>query len=104
MKLIRQARAEGVSPGNECVLKSGPPSAQGEPPAPTSPVVRTKGLPTIGRQPTRGRCGAAVRFVFVAAPSDIVVIGAGIVGCAIAHELARRGASVKIVDDRPVGM
>jgi glycine oxidase len=37
-------------------------------------------------------------------PSDIIVIGAGIVGCAIAHELARRGASVEIVDDRPVGM
>jgi len=40
----------------------------------------------------------------VAAPSDIVVIGAGIVGCAIAYELARRGASVLVVDDRPVGM
>ena len=37
-------------------------------------------------------------------PSDIIVIGAGIVGCAVAHELARRGASVEIVDDRPVGM
>src|SRR6059036_1977667 len=37
-------------------------------------------------------------------PSDIVVVGAGIVGCAVAHELARRGASVEIVDDRPVGM
>src|SRR6185312_10668580 len=37
-------------------------------------------------------------------PSDIIVIGAGIIGCAIAHELARRGASVEIVDDRPVGM
>src|SRR6478752_4815570 len=37
-------------------------------------------------------------------PSDIIVIGAGIVGCAIAHELASRGASVEIVDDRPVGM
>jgi glycine oxidase len=48
--------------------------------------------------------GGAVRFVFVAAPSDIVVIGAGIVGCAIAYELARRGASVQIVDDRPAGM
>ncbi len=36
--------------------------------------------------------------------SDIIVIGAGIVGCAIAHELARRGASVEIVDDRAVGM
>jgi glycine oxidase len=40
----------------------------------------------------------------VAAPSDIVVIGAGIVGCAISYELARRGASVQIVDDRPAGM
>jgi glycine oxidase len=37
-------------------------------------------------------------------PSDIIVVGAGIVGCAIAYELARRGASVDIVDDRPVGM
>ena len=40
----------------------------------------------------------------MAGPSDILVVGAGIVGCAIAHELARRGASVEIVDDRPVGM
>jgi glycine oxidase len=37
-------------------------------------------------------------------PSDIIVIGAGIVGCAVAHELARRGASVEIVDNRAVGM
>src|SRR5258707_10676878 len=37
-------------------------------------------------------------------PSDIIVVGAGIVGCAVAYELARRGASVEIVDDRPVGM
>jgi glycine oxidase len=37
-------------------------------------------------------------------PSDIIVIGAGIVGCAVAHELARRGASVQVVDDRPPGM
>ena len=38
------------------------------------------------------------------APSDIVVVGAGIIGCAVARELARRGASVQIVDDRPAGM
>ena len=38
------------------------------------------------------------------APSDIIVVGAGIIGCAIAHELASRGASVEIIDDRPVGM
>src|SRR5438552_19069434 len=37
-------------------------------------------------------------------PSDVNVVGAGIVGCAVAYELARRGASVEIVDDRPVAM
>ena len=36
---------------------------------------------------------------------DIIVVGAGIVGCAIAYELTRRGAPVEIVDERhPVGM
>ena len=36
---------------------------------------------------------------------DIIVVGAGIVGCAIAYELARRGAAVEVVDQRqPVGM
>src|SRR5205823_1531233 len=34
---------------------------------------------------------------------DVVVIGAGIIGCAAAYELARRGTSVQIVDDRPAG-
>src|SRR5262249_37703485 len=37
-------------------------------------------------------------------PSDVIVVGAGIVGCAIAYELARRGVSVEVVDDRPIGM
>ena len=37
-------------------------------------------------------------------PSDIIVVGAGIVGCAVAYELARRGASVEIVDERPGAM
>ena len=36
--------------------------------------------------------------------SDIIVVGSGIIGCAIADELARRGASVDIVDDRPIAM
>jgi len=40
----------------------------------------------------------------MARPSDIIVIGAGIVGCAVAEELSRRGASVEIVDERSVGM
>ncbi|MEO8259018.1 MAG: glycine oxidase ThiO [Acidobacteriota bacterium] len=37
-------------------------------------------------------------------PADVIVIGAGIVGCAVAYELARRGASVEVVDDRMPGM
>jgi glycine oxidase len=37
-------------------------------------------------------------------PPDIIVIGAGIVGCAIAYELARRGAAVRIVEERAAGM
>ena len=33
----------------------------------------------------------------------VVVIGAGAIGCAVAHELARRHARVRVVDPRPVG-
>jgi glycine oxidase len=39
----------------------------------------------------------------VNSPGDVVVIGAGIIGCAVAYELARRGAGVQIVDDRAAG-
>jgi glycine oxidase len=34
---------------------------------------------------------------------DTIVIGAGVIGCAVAYELARRGASVELVDERPPG-
>jgi len=37
-------------------------------------------------------------------PSEIIVIGAGVIGCSIAYELARRGASVQVVDERSIGM
>ncbi len=37
-------------------------------------------------------------------PVDVLVIGSGIIGCAVARELAHRGASVRIVDGRPVAM
>jgi glycine oxidase len=40
----------------------------------------------------------------VAVSRDIVVVGAGIIGCAVAYELARRGASVDVVDMRATGM
>src|SRR5947208_8285990 len=39
-----------------------------------------------------------------ARPSDIVVVGAGIIGCAVAFELARRGASVQLLEQRSAGM
>ena len=35
--------------------------------------------------------------------SQVVVVGAGIVGCAIAYELARRGVHCRVVDRREVG-
>jgi glycine oxidase len=34
---------------------------------------------------------------------NVLVIGAGVVGCAVGHELAGRGAAVRIVDMRDVG-
>jgi glycine oxidase len=35
---------------------------------------------------------------------DIVIVGAGIIGAAVAYELTRRGAAVRVLDDRPAGM
>jgi len=35
---------------------------------------------------------------------EVVVVGAGVVGAAVAYELARRGAAVEIVDDRLAAM
>jgi glycine oxidase len=39
----------------------------------------------------------------VARASDVVVIGAGIIGCAIARELAARGVAVSMLDQRAAG-
>ena len=33
----------------------------------------------------------------------VIVIGAGVVGCAVAHELATRHARVRVIDPRPIG-
>jgi glycine oxidase len=40
----------------------------------------------------------------LAEQSDIVVVGAGIIGCAVAWELAQRGAAVRLIDTRDVGL
>jgi glycine oxidase len=34
---------------------------------------------------------------------SVIVVGAGIIGCAIARELAVRGVACTVIDDRPVG-
>src|SRR5258706_14293488 len=34
---------------------------------------------------------------------SVVVVGAGIIGCAVARELAVRGVACTVIDDRPVG-
>jgi glycine oxidase len=34
---------------------------------------------------------------------NIAIVGAGVVGCAIAYELASRGATVRVVDERGIG-
>ena len=39
----------------------------------------------------------------MARTSQVVVVGAGIIGCAVAYELARRGARVQVLDRRDVG-
>ena len=36
-------------------------------------------------------------------PQQVVIVGAGIIGCAIARELAVRGTPAIVIDDRPVG-
>ena len=35
---------------------------------------------------------------------NVTVVGAGVIGCAIAHELASRGVSVRVVDPRGTGL
>ena len=40
----------------------------------------------------------------MAVSSDVLVVGAGVVGCATAFELVRRGVTVRLVDDRVPGM
>jgi glycine oxidase len=39
----------------------------------------------------------------MATSADVIVVGAGIIGCAVARELARRGASVRVFESRTIG-
>jgi glycine oxidase len=39
----------------------------------------------------------------VPSPPDVIVIGAGVIGCACAHELAQAGVSVNVFDTRRIG-
>lgn len=54
--------------------------------------------------PTSGPIPGRPRIIEIVAPApQVVVVGAGIIGCAIGHELARRGARVRIFESRRVG-
>src|SRR5688572_29494746 len=61
---------------------------------PGGPKIRARQLP--GRREPRiiDRVGSN---------PDVVVVGAGIIGCAIGRELARRGARVRIFETRSIG-
>ena len=45
----------------------------------------------------------AVGREIVKKTSNVVVVGAGVIGCAVAYELARRGSRVHVIDRREVG-
>jgi glycine oxidase len=51
----------------------------------------------------RRRIGRTIYHRVVATASDVLVIGAGVIGCAVAYELARRGAAVRVFDARAIG-
>ena len=58
----------------------------------------TCGLPSdAGKEQRKLSCGQYNRVV------KVTVVGGGIIGCAVAHALASRGASVRIVDMRGAG-
>ena len=45
----------------------------------------------------------SVGHAIVKKTSHVVVVGAGVIGCAVAYELARRGGRVHVIDRREVG-
>jgi len=81
------------------------------------PRVRGRERQTVSRSP-KGRPGTAVRppkgrlqpakdprpLTPDPRPSEVVIVGAGIIGCAIAYELSRRGVSCLLLEGRRLGM
>ena len=55
------------------------------------------GIDGIGRRET-ARAARRERDIVARAPSEVVVVGAGIVGASIAYHLAVRGVSVTVLD------
>jgi glycine oxidase len=55
------------------------------------------------RVPTNASVEHARIIESVAPAPDVVVVGAGIIGCAVGRELARRGARVRIFETRRIG-
>jgi glycine oxidase len=51
--------------------------------------------------PRSAVCGLRRYDLIVSSPS-VLVVGAGVIGCAVAHQLARRGAAVRVFEARAV--
>src|SRR4029079_12467651 len=65
--------------------------------------VAHSGLP--GALPNLAACAQNQRICgLVSFVADVLVLGAGVIGCAVAEELTRRGAKVEVVDPRGVGL
>ncbi|MEX1253626.1 MAG: glycine oxidase ThiO [Dehalococcoidia bacterium] len=67
-------------------------------------VVRMVGGGAVGRGSRVEGQGSRRRRGVSAPGGDVVVVGAGIIGCAIAYELSRRGVSCVVLDSRRLGM
>jgi glycine oxidase len=79
-------------------------------------VVRMVGGGAVGRRERSpkarlqpGKSGGAESAISNQRPGtrdgrDVVIVGAGIIGCAIAYELSRRGVSCTVLDSRRLGM
>lgn len=86
---------------NDCNKRSSDSSSKEA--SPTSRDFAQAGRCLELRSVASGACRASDKIGPVQRSSDILVIGNGIIGCAVAFELGRRGASVVVIDDRVPG-
>ena len=87
----RAARTKARRPRAQLVSSAQEREGSNDCSRPLKPCVRPQCLPWL--QYDRPMAGA----------QDVIVVGAGIIGCAVARELARRGAAVRLFEARTVG-